>query len=106
MTHQCLQRRDPHVLIRLMGAEGMHEGMDANLFKDADLLHIFGNEILDGRDAEGRAVFGEKEYLIVQDKLRIPVAQIIAQHLDDLIDQRNVPVLLPLPLPHGQEFLL
>jgi hypothetical protein len=49
MPHQLLQGRNPHMFIGLMGAKGVSEGVDADLFAEAGLFHIFGNDILTDR---------------------------------------------------------
>lgn len=47
MPHQRLQSRNIHVLIRLVGAKGMPEGMDADLFADPGLFDVLGDNRLD-----------------------------------------------------------
>jgi hypothetical protein len=56
MPHQLLQCRNPHLLISLMGAERMPQSMDADLFSNTGLFHVFGhraNTRLGGPVGEG-----------------------------------------------------
>jgi hypothetical protein len=41
MPHELLQGGNPHLFIGLMDAEGVPEGVDADLLADAGLFHIF-----------------------------------------------------------------
>ena len=65
VPHEFLQRRQAHVLIRFVGAEGVPEGMDTDLFANPGLFDVFGNQILDCGDVHRRAVFGEEEGVII-----------------------------------------
>jgi hypothetical protein len=71
MPHHLLQCGNAHVLVCFMRAKGMTECVDTHLLADTSLFHIFGDDILDRGDVEGRAVFGQEEYLIVLDKLGV-----------------------------------
>jgi hypothetical protein len=47
VPHQLLQGRDNHVLVRLVSAKGVPQGMDANPFSDPGLFDVFGDNRFD-----------------------------------------------------------
>ena len=47
VTHQFLQGRDAHMLIRFVSAEGVPERMDAHPFADPGLFDVLGDNRLD-----------------------------------------------------------
>ena len=47
VTHQNLQGRNAHVLVCLVGAEGVAKRVDAHPFADPGLLDVLGDNGLD-----------------------------------------------------------